>query len=70
MTNERFSQNFTGIAALISKHHVQKSIAIHLHPCNPVLLPQNTCFILLCGIFFIKFIHIFGGIWQYVENRK
>ena len=34
-----------------SGHPVQKSMAIHFHPCSPVLLPQNTCPILVCGIF-------------------
>ena len=38
------------MAALISGHPVQKSITIHFHPCNPVLLPQNNCSILFCGI--------------------
>ena len=45
------------MAALISGHPVQKSIATHFYPCNPVhflqpvLLPKNTCSILFCGIF-------------------
>ena len=39
------------MAALIFGHPVQKSIAIHFHPCNPVFLPQNTGSILFCGIF-------------------
>ena len=39
------------MAALISGHPVQKWIAIHLHPCNPALLPQITCSILFLGIF-------------------
>ena len=51
MTSELKVQNFTRMATLISGHPVQKSIAIHFHPCNPVLLPQNTCSILFCGIF-------------------
>ena len=38
------------MAALIFEHPVQKSIAIHFHPCNPVLCPQNICSILFCGI--------------------
>ena len=46
MTNKRFK-----MAALISGHPAQKSIATHLHPCNPVLLLQNNCSILFCGIF-------------------
>ena len=46
-------QNFTRMAALISGHPVQKSVAIHFHPCNPVLLLQNTCSILFCGIFLL-----------------
>ena len=36
---------------LISGHPVQKSIAIHFHPCNPVLLPQNAWAILFCDYF-------------------
>ena len=63
------TQNFTRMEALISENPVQKSIAIHFHPCNPALLPKNTCSILwdLC----IKFICVFGGIWQCnVEIRK
>ena len=40
--------NFTSIAALISGHPVQKSIAIHFHPYNPVLLPQNKEGVLGC----------------------
>ena len=39
------------MAILISGHTVQKSIAIHVHPWNPVPLPQNTCAILFCEIF-------------------
>ena len=39
------------IAPLISGHPVQNSVAIHLYPCNPVLLPQNTYSILLGKIF-------------------
>ena len=42
-------QNFTRIVALISGHPVQKSIAIHFH---------------VLWDLFIKFICIFGGIWQ------
>ena len=42
------------MAALISGHTVQKSIAIHFHPCNPVLLPENTCSILFSWDLFIK----------------
>ena len=38
------------MAALISGHPVQKSIAIHFHPCDPVIRFQNTCSILLCLI--------------------
>ena len=49
------------MAALISGHPVQKLIAIHFHPCNPVLLPQTTCYIL--GYLFDEFIRVFGGIW-------
>ena len=49
------------MAALTSGHPVQKSIAIHVHPCNPELLPETTCSILFCGFFFIKFICVFGG---------
>ena len=49
------------MAALVSGHPVPKSIEIHFHPCNLVLLPQNTC----------KFICVFGGIWQdNVEIRE
>ena len=59
-------QNFTRMAASISGHPVQKTIAIHFHPCTPILLPQNTCSILfLVFFFFIQFIYLFGGIWQY-----
>ena len=50
------------MAALISGHPVQESIEIHFHPCNPVLLPQNTYSILFCGTFFINFIGVFGVI--------
>ena len=50
MANKRL-ENFTRMVALISGHPVQISIAIHFHPCNPVLLPQNTCSILFGGIF-------------------
>ena len=39
------------MAAVTSGHPVQKTIAIYFHPCNPLLLPQNTCSILFCGIF-------------------
>ena len=38
------------MAALISGHPVQKTIAIHFHPCNPVPLPQNTSSILVSAI--------------------
>ena len=46
MTNQRFKllpECPARMAALISGHPLQKSIAIHFHPCNPVLLPQNIC---------------------------
>ena len=59
------------MAALISGHPVQKSNAIHFHPCNPVLLPQNSFSILFSGIFLSIFFRVFGGIWQQnVEIRK
>ena len=44
-------QNFTRMTALVSGHPVPKSIAIHFHPCNLELLPQNTCSIVfLCDL--------------------
>ena len=49
MTNKRME--FHQMAAFISGHPVQKSITIHFHPCNPVLLPQDIFSILVCGIF-------------------
>ena len=66
-------QNFTRMAILISGHPVQKSIAIRFHPCNPVLLPQNTCSILFCKIFSsILFMYLvaFGNIVRKLENRN
>ena len=70
MTNKRFKISPGWLAALISGHPVQKSIVIHFHPCNLVLSPQNTCSILLWDLC-IKFMRVFGGIWQHnVEIRK
>ena len=71
MANKRV-ETFTIMAALISGHPVQISIAIHFYPCNSVLLPKNTCSILFCGMFFsIKVIRALGDIWQYdAEVRK
>ena len=48
MTNKRFKISPEWQAS-ISGHPVQKSNAIHFHPCNPDLLPENTCSILFCG---------------------
>ena len=48
---QKKKKKITKMAGLISGHPVQKSIAIHFHPCNPVLLLQNTCSILFFGIF-------------------
>ena len=56
-------QNFTRMAALISGHPVQKSIAIHFHPCNPYT--SKYLFFLVLWDLFIKLIRVFGGIWQY-----
>ena len=58
-------QNFARMAALISGHPVQKSIAIHFHPCNPVLLFRNTSSILFWVIFLTNlFVYLvaFGNI--------
>ena len=57
MTNASFTFN-SRIAALISGHPVQKSIAIHFHPCNPVFRPQNTCSILFLGSFYQMYLYI------------
>ena len=68
MTNKK---NFHLNGALISGHPVQKSIAIHFHPCNPVLLPQSNCSILFCGIFLSNlFVYLvaFGNILRKLEN--
>ena len=51
MTNKKFKKNptnFTRMADLISGHPVQKSIAFHFHPCNPVHLPQKK--VLCCSV--------------------
>ena len=72
MTNTKV-QNFARMATLISGHPVQKSIAIHFHPCNPVLLPQYNCSILFCGIFLSNsFVYsvAFGNILRKSENRN
>ena len=64
-------QTFTRMAALISQHPVHKSIVTHFHPCNPVLLPQNTCSILFCGIFLTNL--FINAIWQTnveIEDRN
>ena len=59
------------MAALISGHPVQKSIAIHFHPCYSVLRPQNAGSILFCKTSFMNFIRVRGDICQYnVEIRK
>ena len=55
-------ENFTKKAALISGHPVQKSIAIHFHPCNPLLVPQNTCSVMFRGIFY----RIYSCIWWHL----
>ena len=65
-------QNFTTMAALISGHPFQKLIAIHFHPYNPVLLKQNNCSILFCGIFLANlFVHLvaLGNILRKLEIR-
>ena len=57
--------------SLISGHPVQKSITIYFHPCNPVLLPQNNCSILFCGIFLSNlFVYLvaFGNILRKLEK--
>ena len=54
---------------LISGHPVQ----IHFHPCNPVLLPRKYLFYLVLWELLIKFICVFGGIWQHnveIENKN
>ena len=61
------------MVALISGHSVQKSIAIHFHPCNPVLVPQNTCSIMFCGIFLshlLAYLVVFGNIMWKLENSN
>ena len=61
------------MAALIVGHPVQKSITIHFHPYNPVLLPQNTCSILFCGIFLsnlFMYLAAFGNIMWKLGNRN
>ena len=61
------------MAALISGHPVQKSIAIHFHPCNPVLVPQNTCSIMFCGILLSNlFVYLvaFDNIMWKLENSN
>ena len=64
-------QNFTRMAALITGHPVQKLIAIHFHPYNPVLLPQNIYSILFCGIFLSNLFVYLVAIWQHsMEMRK
>ena len=58
------------MAALISGHPVLKSIAIHFHPCNPVFLPQKTCFMLFCAIFLpnlFMYLVAFGNIMWKLE---
>ena len=60
------------MAALISGHPVQKSIAIHFHPCNTVLLHKNTCSILSRGIFLTNlFVYLvaFGNIMWELEKK-
>lgn len=49
--NHRRIPNFTRMAILISWHPVAKSNLMNCNPCNPALLPQNTCSILLCKMF-------------------
>ena len=72
ITNKKV-RNFARMAALISGHPVQKSIAIHFHPCNPVLLPQNTCSILFCCIFltnlFVYLVAFVNTMWK-LETRN
>ena len=61
------------MAALISVHPVQKSIAIHFHHCNPVLLPQNTCSVLFWGIFLtnlLVYLVAFDNIMWKLEQFK
>ena len=61
------------MAILLSGHPVQKSIAIHFHPCNPVLLPQNTRSILFCELFlsnlFVYLVAFGNKIWK-LEKKK
>ena len=59
------------MANLLSGHPVQKSIAIHFHPCNPVLLPQFSYPILFCEIYLSDlFVYLvaFGNIIWKLEN--
>ena len=61
------------MGALISGHLVQKSIAIHLHPCSLVLFPQNTSSILFCGICIansLVYLVTFDNIMWKLENRS
>ena len=65
-------QNFTRMAALISGHPAQKSIARDSHPCNPILRSTSKyLFYVVLWDLFIKFIRVFSGIWQHnVDIRK
>ena len=61
----------TRITALLSGHPVQKSTAIHLHPCNPAPLPKNTCSIVFCGTFLsnlFMYLVAFGNIMWKLDN--
>ena len=60
------------MVALISGHPVQISNTFHLYPCNPVLLRQNTCSILFCGIFLLilwVYLVAVGNVMRKLENR-
>ena len=60
-------QNFTRMASLISGNPVQKLNAIHIHPCNPVLLLRNSC-----SNLFLLFLYLvaFGNITRNLESRN
>ena len=58
------TDQFTRMATSISGHPVQKSVAIHFHPCNPVLVPQNTC----SNLF--MYLVVFGNIMWKLENSN
>ena len=73
LRGKRDYSNFTRIAALFSRHPVLKLIAIHFHPCHPVLLPGNNCSILFYGIFLSNlfvYLVVFCNILRKLENTN